>query len=267
MENEVLLQVKGLSFTYGEEPVLKDVNLIIRRGEKIAVMGSNGAGKSTFFLNLNGVLKPDSGEILLGGSKIGKKELNLLHKKVGFVFQDADSQIIAANVIHRVDAAVSYLGLEELQQRAPHYLSGGEKKQVSIADILAMEPELLIFDEPMAALDPMNAQRVEDILNKLHEDGKTLLIATHDVDFAWRFADRILVFCDGMLIGDGTPAEIFAQKEMMERAHLKKPSIMEVWDALLKNGLVADQKGYPSTTQQAAEWIAACKNERGDSKE
>ena len=285
MENEVLLQVKGLSFTYGEEPVLKDVNLIIRRGERIAVMGSNGAGKSTFFLNLNGVLKPDSGEILLGGSKIGKKELNLLHKKVGFVFQDADSQIIAANVraeisfgpmnlglersevIRRVDAAVSYLGLEELQQRAPHYLSGGEKKQVSIADILAMEPELLIFDEPMAALDPMNAQRVEDILNKLHEDGKTLLIATHDVDFAWRFADRILVFCDGMLIGDGTPAEIFAQKEMMERAHLKKPSIMEVWDALLQNELVADRKGYPSTPQQAAEWIAACKNERGDSKE
>lgn len=285
MENEVLLQVKGLSFTYGEEPVLKDVNLIIRRGERIAVMGSNGAGKSTFFLNLNGVLRPDSGEILLCGSKIGKKELNLLRKKVGFVFQDADSQIIAANVraeisfgpmnlglersevIRRVDAAVSYLGLEELQQRAPHYLSGGEKKQVSIADILAMEPELLIFDEPMAALDPMNAQRVEDILGKLHEDGKTLLVATHDVDFAWRFADRLLVFCDGMLIGDGTPAEIFAQKEMMERAHLKKPSIMEVWDALLKNGLVADRKGYPSTTQQAAEWLAACKNERGDSKE
>lgn len=154
-----------------------------------------------------------------------------------------------SEVIHRVDAAVSYLGLEDLQQRAPHYLSGGEKKQVSIADILAMEPELLIFDEPMAALDPMNAQRVEDILNKLHEDGKTLLIATHDVDFAWRFADRILVFCDGMLIGDGTPAEIFAQKEMMERAHLKKPSIMEVWDALLQNELVADRKGYPSTPQ------------------
>lgn len=285
MENEVLLQVKELSFTYGEEPVLKEVNLIIRRGERIAVMGSNGAGKSTFFLNLNGVLKPDAGEILLCGSKIGKKELNLLRKKVGFVFQDADSQIIAANVraeisfgpmnlglersevIRRVDAAVSYLGLEELQQRAPHYLSGGEKKQVSIADILAMEPELLIFDEPMAALDPMNAQRVEDILGKLHEDGKTLLVATHDVDFAWRFADRILVFCDGMLIGDGTPAEIFSRKEMMERAHLKKPSIMEVWDALIQNELVADRKGYPSTPQQAAEWIAACKNERGDSKE
>lgn len=277
MENEVLLQVKGLSLSYDGEPVLKDVNLTIRRGEKIAVMGSNGAGKSTFFLNLNGVLKPDFGEIFLDGRKIGKKDLNLLRKRVGFVFQDADSQIIAANVraeisfgpvnlgldrrevIRRVDAAVSYLGLEELQQRAPHYLSGGEKKQVSIADILAMEPDVLIFDEPMAALDPMNAQKVEDILDKLHKDGKTLLIAAHDVDFAWRFADRLLVFCDGRLIADGTPAEIFARKEMMERAHLKKPSIMEIWDALLQNGLVTDRNVYPATPQQAAEWIAARK--------
>lgn len=284
MENEVLLQVKGLSFSYEDDPVLKDVDLTIRRGEKIAVMGSNGAGKSTFFLNLNGVLTPDSGEIYLYGRKIGKKELNILRKRVGFVFQDADSQIIASNVraeisfgpmnlgldrqevIRRVDAAVSYLALQELQQRAPHYLSGGEKKQVSIADILAMEPDILIFDEPMAALDPLNAQKVEDILSQLHRDGKTLLIATHDVDFAWRFADRILVFCDGMLTADGTPAEIFARKEMMERAHLKKPSIMEVWEALIQNGLVADQNEYPTTPQQTAEWIAACKNERGESK-
>lgn len=285
MEKEALLQVKGLTFSYGEEPVLKDVSLAIRRGEKIAVMGSNGAGKSTFFLNLNGVLKPDSGEIFLDGRKTGKKELNRLRRSVGFVFQDADSQMIAANVraeisfgplnlglergevIRRVDAAVSYLGLEDLQERAPHYLSGGEKKQVSIADILAMEPDLLIFDEPMAALDPVNAQKVEDILNRLHKDGKTLMIATHDVDFAWRFAERIFVFCDGMLIADGTPAEIFTRKETMERAHLRKPSIMELWDVLLQNGLVAEQKGYPSTPQQAAEWIAACKKERGDFKE
>ena len=187
MENEVLLQVKGLSFTYGEEPVLKDVNLIIRRGERIAVMGSNGAGKSTFFLNLNGVLRPDSGEILLCGSKIGKKELNLLRKKVGFVFQDADSQIIAANVwaeisfgpmnlglerrevIRRVDAAVSYLGLEELQQRAPHYLSGGEKKQVSISGVVVMKPEILLFDEPTASLDWKNTQLFKEQLKKLEQ--------------------------------------------------------------------------------------------------
>ena len=181
MREEELLKVKDLSFTYEEEPVLKNISLTVRHGEKIAVMGSNGAGKSTFFLNLNGVLKPDAGEIFLNGRKIGKKDMGLLRRQVVFVFQDADSQIIASNVraeisfgpmnlgldraevIRRVDSAVSYLQLEELQKRAPHYLSGGEKKRVSIADILAMEPELLIFDEPMAALDPVNAQKVEEV--------------------------------------------------------------------------------------------------------
>lgn len=282
MREEELLKVKDLSFTYEEEPVLKNISLTVRRGEKIAVMGSNGAGKSTFFLNLNGVLKPDAGKIFLNGRKIGKKDMGLLRRQVGFVFQDADSQIIASNVraeisfgpmnlgldraevIRRVDSAVSYLQLEELQKRAPHYLSGGEKKRVSIADILAMEPELLIFDEPMAALDPVNAQKVEDILNKLHEDGKTMLIATHDVDFAWRFADRILVFCDGNMIADGTPAEIFMQTDVMEQAHLKKPSIMVIWEALIQKGLAADDGNYPATPQQAAQRIADCRNERGE---
>lgn len=137
MREEELLKVKDLSFTYEEEPVLKNISLTVRHGEKIAVMGSNGAGKSTFFLNLNGVLKPDAGEIFLNGRKIGKKDMGLLRRQVGFVFQDADSQIIASNVraeisfgpmnlgldraevIRRVDSAVSYLQLEELQKRAP----------------------------------------------------------------------------------------------------------------------------------------------------
>lgn len=282
MSDEQLLEVKALSFSYEEEPVLKDISLKVRRGEKIAVMGSNGAGKSTFFLNLNGVLCPDAGEIYMNGRKIGKKEVGLLRRQVGFVFQDADSQIIASNVraeisfgpmnlgldrkevIRRVDSAVSYLELEALQQRAPHYLSGGEKKRVSIADILAMEPELLIFDEPMAALDPVNAQKVEAILGKLHRDGKTLLIATHDVDFAWRFADRILVLCDGKLLADGTPVEIFRQTAVMEQAHLTKPSIMVIWEALIQKGLAAEDDKYPLTPQQAAQRIAACTNERGE---
>ena len=205
---DILLEVRDLSFAYEEKPVLKDINVKIYKGEKVAIMGSNGAGKSTFFLNLNGVLQPENGQIILEGRKIGKKEFTELRKRVGFVFQDADSQIIASNVraeisfgpmnlgltrnevIKRVDNAVKYMNLEKMQDRAPHYLSGGEKKRVSIADILAMESEVLIFDEPMAALDPVNADNVELILDRLHNDGKTLLIATHDVDFAYRFADR-----------------------------------------------------------------------------
>lgn len=260
---EELLQVKNLSFAYEEKPVLKQLNVTIHKGEKIAVMGSNGAGKSTFFLNLNGVLQPDDGDILLHGKKIHKKDFKELHKQTGFVFQDADSQIIASNVraeisfgpmnlglskeevAERVNAAVDYMDLSALEDRAPQYLSGGEKKRVSIADILAMETDVLIFDEPMAALDPVNARNVEDILMRLHEDGKTLLIATHDVDFAYRFADRILVFSKGEIIADGTPQEVFHKKEIMERAHLKEPVIMTVWETLLRKGLVKDEK--PST--------------------
>lgn len=255
---DILIEIKNLFFAYEEKLVLKDINLSIKRGERIAAMGSNGAGKSTFFLNLNGVLQPEKGEIWLEGKRVGKKDFKELRKKVGFVFQDADSQIIASNVraeisfgpvnlgldrdetVKRVEDAVEYMSLSDLQGRAPHYLSGGEKKRVSIADILAMEPELFIFDEPMAALDPVNAEKVEEILQRLHEDGRTLLIATHDVDFAYRFADRILVFADGALIADGTPDKIFRISEIMERAHLKKPSLMAVWETLAGAGIVAD---------------------------
>lgn len=271
---DILLEVRDLSFAYEEKPVLKDINVKIYKGEKVAIMGSNGAGKSTFFLNLNGVLQPENGQIILEGRKIGKKEFTELRKKVGFVFQDADSQIIASNVraeisfgpmnlgltrdevIKRVDNAVKYMNLEKMQDRAPHYLSGGEKKRVSIADILAMESEVLIFDEPMAALDPVNADNVELILDRLHNDGKTLLIATHDVDFAYRFADRILVFSEGHIIADGTPAEIFSKEDVMRQAHLKKPAIMTVWEALIRADIVTDNGSYPVTPDEVAKAFA-----------
>ena len=269
-----LLQVKNLCFSYDEKPVLQQINVTICRGERIAVMGSNGAGKSTFFLNLNGVLQPDSGELLLEGKTLKKKDFKKLHRRVGFVFQDADSQIIASNVKaeisfgpmnlglskeevrNRVAAAIEYMGLSRLADRAPQYLSGGEKKRVSIADILAMETEVLIFDEPMAALDPVNTQNVESILKRLHEDGKTLLIATHDVDFAYRYADRILVFSDGEIIADSTPQEVFRRKEIMERAHLKAPAVMTVWEALEQKGFVKKGTGYPVTAEELVEKLS-----------
>lgn len=269
-----LLQVKNLCFAYDEKTILKQINVSICRGERIAVMGSNGAGKSTFFLNLNGVLQPDSGEILLEGKTLKKKDFKELHRRVGFVFQDADSQIIASNVKaeisfgpmnlglskeevrNRVAAAIEYMGLSRLADRAPQYLSGGEKKRVSIADILAMETEVLIFDEPMAALDPVNTQNVESILKRLHGDGKTLLIATHDVDFAYRYADRILVFSDGEIIADSTPQEVFRRKEIMERAHLKAPAVMTVWEALEQKGFVKKGTRYPVTAEELVEKLS-----------
>ncbi len=268
-----LLEIKNLSFAYEEKQVLKDIHFAVRRGERVAVMGSNGAGKSTFFLNLNGVLQADSGEIFLEGKKIGKKDFLELRKRVGFVFQDADSQMLAsdvraeisfgpmnlglgrAEVKERVDEVIQYLSLSDLQEKAPHYLSGGEKKRVSIADILAMKPDVLIFDEPMAALDPVNARKVEEILKSLHKRGKTLIIATHDVDFAYRFADRIVVFCDGKLIADEIPRVIFGMEEIMQQAHLKKPAILEIWEALIAAGYVSGEGAFPLTQEEVVKKI------------
>lgn len=271
---KVLIEARNIHFAYDEKEILKGINLSVYEGEKIAVMGSNGAGKSTFFLNLNGVLSPDKGEILIDGEKIGKGELKKLRKKVGFVFQDADSQIIASNVraeisfgpmnmglkrnevIKRVDSAIEYMDLIDLQDRAPHYLSGGEKKRVSIGDILAMESEILIFDEPMASLDPVNSENVEKILNRLHGDGKTIITATHDVDFACRFAERVIVFSDGNIIAEGSPYEIFNNGEVLREANLKKPAVMTIWEALEKTGAV--KGNCPKTIEEAAMAIIAC---------
>ena len=248
---ELILQINHLYYSYpNRQYALNGVSADIYQGEKIAVLGSNGAGKSTFFLNLNGVLQAHGGEIIYRGCVINKKNIVELRKNVGIVFQDADNQIVASTVraevgfgpmnlklsedevITRVNEALEYMNLSEYIDRPPHYLSGGEKKRVSIADIIAMKSEVIIFDEPMAALDPLNAQMLEDVLAKLQSENKTLIISTHDVDFAYRWADRLIVFSEGNIIADGAPLEIFAQNEILKRANLKKPMLLEICELL-----------------------------------
>ena len=238
-ETTPVLRVRDLRFKYNDEKhALNGVDLDIEEGEKIAVLGSNGAGKSTFFLNINGVLKPHSGEIFYRGEKINRKNLNHLRKNVGIVFQDADNQIIASTVmaevsfgpmnlklpkkevLRRVDKALDYMNIQEFRDRPPHYLSGGEKKRVSIADIIAMESEVVIFDEPTAALDPQNAAMLEEVLEKMGQEGRTLLISTHDVDFAYRWAERVIVFSEGKVIADDTPLHVFQQEDILQKASL-----------------------------------------------
>ena len=215
MEQEVILQVRDLQYAYSDEKMaLKGVDLDIRQGERIAVMGSNGAGKSTFFLNINGVLQSEHGEIFYRGQKMTKKTMNDLRKNVGIVFQDADSQIIAStvqsevsfgpmnlklsrnDVRDRVDEALSYMNLTDFRHRPPHYLSGGEKKRVSIADIIAMHPEIIIFDEPTGALDSRSSTELLRIFEGLHANGQTILMVTHSVKAA-AYANRVLFIKDG----------------------------------------------------------------------
>lgn len=263
---EYILQTQGLRYAYdGEKYALQHASLAVRAGERVAVLGSNGAGKSTFFLCLNGVLTPQGGTVSLHGREVGAKERNLLREHVGIVFQNADDQIIASTVqaevsfgpmnlrlpkeevCRRVDRAVDYMALEAFRTRPPHYLSGGEKKRVSIADIIAMESEVILFDEPAASLDPAGTCMLEDVLRRLTEEGKTLLISTHDMDFAFRWADRAVVFCEGEVIADGTPLNVFRDDEIIERARLRRPAMLDVFESLSRRGLVPRDAACPKT--------------------
>ncbi|MGC7873494.1 energy-coupling factor ABC transporter ATP-binding protein [Desulfosporosinus sp. SYSU MS00001] len=271
---EPILSIRDLYYIYGNgQAALDGVSIDINEGEKIAVIGSNGAGKSTFFLNVNGVLTPKNGEIRYKGTIINKMNLKELRKTIGIVFQDADNQIIASTVraevgfgpmnlklpkeevIRRVDEALTYMNILDFKDRPPHYLSGGEKKKVTIADIIAMKSEIIIFDEPTAALDPLNAKMLEEILSKLSMEGKTILISTHDVDFAYRWAQRVLVFCQGKIIADGTPLEIFQEEAVLKKANLKQPMMLGVYESLVEEHLLADGKIFPKSIQEFREML------------
>lgn len=250
-----LLQFEQVSYHYGsvgEREALFPLSVRLYEGEKIAVLGSNGAGKSTFFLLVNGVLSPRSGTIRYRGDPVGKKEKQrmLLRRNVGLVFQDPDVQLLAGTVEEeisfgpmnlnlseeevrrRVEMALCSLGLTEYRRRGPQYLSGGEKRRVAIADVLAMEPEMMLLDEPLNNLDPAGRQLFEDTLEVLHQKGMALVVATHDVDFAWRWADRVLVFHDGHLERDASPEVVFAEKGLLCRCGLEQPLLWKVAEAL-----------------------------------
>lgn len=251
-----LLQFEQVCYHYdssdGQREALFPLSVRLYEREKIAVLGSNGAGKSTFFLLANGVLTPRSGTILLNGEPVGKKEKQRmqLRRSVGLVFQDPDVQLLAGTVeeevsfgpmnlglpeneVHRrVEMALESLGLTEYRSRGPQYLSGGEKRRVAIADVLAMEPQIMLLDEPSSNLDPAGRQLLENTLDILHQKGMALVVATHDADFAWRWADRVLVFHNGRLERDAPPETVFAEEELLSRCGLEQPLLWKVAKAL-----------------------------------
>jgi cobalt ABC transporter, ATP-binding protein len=254
--NEVILKAENLHYSYTKEhEVLKGVSINIHRGERLAVLGANGSGKSTFFLNINGVLRPESGAVYYRDKLINKSSIKELRKNVGIVFQDADNQIIASTVraevsfgpmnlglskeevTRRVLDSLNYMNISHLIDRPPHYLSGGEKKRVSIADIIAMDSEIIIFDEPTASLDPQNISIFEEVLDKMSAEQRTLVISTHDLEFAFRWADRIVVFCSGSIIADSDPISVLSDNEVLKKANLKKPILLEVFETLVENSV------------------------------
>ena len=215
MNSENILTIKNLSFEYDSGFSLKNINVDFIKGEKIAVLGSNGSGKSTFFLNINGVLSHHHGNIFYKDVNITGKNLDILRKNVGIVFQEPDSQLIASTVEaevsfgpinmgleeeevkQRVDSSMIEMNIEFLRERPVHYLSGGQKKRVSIADILAMRPEIIIFDEPTNGLDVLTAKVVTDFLMELKNQGKTIIVSTHIFSLIEKVCDRVGVIING----------------------------------------------------------------------
>lgn len=268
---EPILQLEGVSYAYPDSPLaVENLNVCIHKGERVAVLGRNGAGKSTFFLLCNGILEPERGTISCAGKVVtrNKKDLLELHRRVGIVFQEAENQILAVTVEGEVSFgpmnlglplpevetrtadALRAMGLDGYAQRSPQYLSGGEKKRVTIADILAMQPDVILFDEPTSSLDPENVTRLEETLDRLTDAGIALLVSTHDVDFAARFAQRGLVFAQGQLAADDTLDAIFSDTDLLSRAGLRKPWIWQAAEAQ-HPGLPR----YPMTLSQFREWL------------
>jgi cobalt/nickel transport system ATP-binding protein len=229
---------------------LKGVTYRIQNGEKVALVGPNGSGKSTFLLHTNGLLLPTEGSVKVNGIPVGQKNAKEIRKVVGIVFQDSDDQVFSPTVFEDVafgpmnlgfskdeaafkgKAVLQQVGLDGFEQRSAHHLSGGEKKKVALAGVLAMEPDVIVLDEPTANLDPQSAESLMKLLDSLHESGKTILIATHDVDLVSEWADRVCVLFEGRVIKDCTPHEAFCDADLMGHTHLLPPIVHRVFEGV-----------------------------------
>ena len=241
---------------------LDGLSLAVGRGRRLAVLGPNGAGKSTLLLHLNGTLKPHEGEVLLDGEagSYSRAGLSRWRRRVGLVLQEPDDQLFAATVTEdvsfgplnlglgeaetreRVAEALAALGIAELAERATHMLSFGQKKRVAIAGAIAMRPEVLLLDEPVAGLDHQGARRLLAALGTLSAAGTTLVFTTHDVDLAWAFADEVALFDAGRVVRFGPAAEVLADRVALARAGLEPPLLLELGFRTREEALA----GHPS---------------------
>lgn len=254
---ETIITIRGLYFSYPgtkDLPVLKDINLDIYSGEIICLLGANGSGKSTLARHLNGLLIPTAGQVMVNGLYTGEeKNVWEIRKKVGMVFQNPDNQLVAALVEEelafgmenlgfspdkmkeRIKEISSRLGLEKFLEFPPHRLSGGQKQRVAIAAVLAIEPDILILDEPTSMLDPAGRREVMDQIIQLKEMGKTVILVTHDMVEA-AAADRIIILNQGKVILTGTPNECFSQVDLLKNLGLTIPPAAELARRLTKRG-------------------------------
>ncbi len=280
---DLIIKTENLGFTYADEgeislvkeiPALEGVNLEVSRGEYVAILGHNGSGKSTLAKLLNMILTSTVGKIYIDGTDITAPDFTEddvfdIRRKIGMVFQNPDNQLVATvveedvafgpenlglpreEIRRRVNSALNLVGMRDYARHAPHKLSGGQKQRVAVAGIIAMKPEVIIFDESTAMLDPVGRHAVVEIMEKLNrEEGITIINITHYMEEAAR-ADRVVVINDGRVAIDGTAREVFSRVDLLNKMGLEAPQGIELITELRKLGL--NIEGEALTDEECAE--------------
>jgi cobalt/nickel transport system ATP-binding protein len=239
MNDAAAVHVQGLVYSYPDgSPALRGVDLDITAGERVAVLGPNGAGKTTLILHLNGILLPQAGEVAIGGMPVTKANFKEIRRRVGVVFQDPDDQLFMPTVRDdvafgpanlglpgdavdaRVQAALDAVGMDGSGGRPPHHLSFGQRRRVALATVLAMDPQILVLDEPTSNLDPAARRDLADILVTLPV---TAVIVTHDLPYALELCPRSVIINDGVIVADGPTRDVLGDAELMAANRLELP--------------------------------------------
>jgi energy-coupling factor transporter ATP-binding protein EcfA2 len=261
-----LVEFNNVTYTYARstKPAIEDISFSIEPGEFVALIGPSGAGKSTLCYCFNGSIPQlfngsMSGNLNIAGCDPFEDDIPVLAQHVGLVVQNARTQLFNVTVIQevgfgcenlglprpvileRVKQALDFVGLSGLEEREPTALSGGQQQRLAIACVLAMDPEILVLDEPTSELDPIGAEQVMDVIARMNQElGKTILLVTHDMEFVTKYASRVMLLNDRRLIMDGTPQEIFSKVELLAQSRIRPPQVCEVAEGLRQLGYRLD---------------------------
>ena len=257
-----LVELENVTFSYSRAslPAIANISFKITTGEFVALIGPSGAGKSTLCYSLNGSIPQLFNGVMTGSVKVAgcdtfNDEIPTLAEHVGLVVQNARTQLFNVTVLQevafgcenlglprqkiqeRVSQALAFVGLTGFEDREPSALSGGQQQRLAMACVLAMDPELLVLDEPTSELDPIGAEQVMDVIARLNRElGKTIFMVTHDMEFVTKYASRVLLLYDHHLIEDGDPQKIFANTDLLEKARIRPPQVCEMAQCLVQDG-------------------------------
>jgi len=285
----MLFDIEDLTHEYSDGTLALDhVSVGFKRSERIALLGTNVSGKTTLLNHLNGILKPTSGRILFDGNQLryDAKSLLELRKRVGFVFQDPNDQLFAPTVKQDVafgplnlgfstekvktivEESLAIVGMTGFGDKPPHFMSLGQKKRVALAGVLAMQPEVIIMDEPTSNLDPRATSDILHLLLQLNrEKGITLLLATHDVDMVPLFATEMYVLNKGKLVSNGTPKECFSNGDLIRRVNLRSPRLTHLFEVLKTEDNLPIGDELPLTISEARKEIIRLLNSKTSDKQ